>query len=260
MLHWPGEVDDYWRYSRNSEAGGHSWPSVFRFVAQFWAGADLRGGLLSVGLVVAAALLALTARAPTRPLALALVGTAVLSTVLLVIYAKRGIDDLSYRYVAEFYVTAPVSVLLVVALVGLDRIDAWRFRDWGTWTVAAGLAVGLLGTPEMKARYPGADWLAEPEQFLDARVDPATVRVMRFPLDVWPTVAGIVELSRRSGDRVCIEEPGYGFLFDESMVCTAEERRQGVVVQALPPGQTAGATGTDRYSGDRVVLELLGTA
>ena len=106
MLHWPGEVDDYWRYSRNSEAGGHSWPSVFRFVAQFWAGADLRGGLLSVGLVVAAALLALTARAPTRPLALALVGTAVLSTVLLVIYAKRGIDDLSYRYVAEFYVTA----------------------------------------------------------------------------------------------------------------------------------------------------------
>jgi hypothetical protein len=257
LLHWPGELDDYWRYSRGSNTGGHSFGAVLTFVRHYWSGADRHGGLVAIGLVVAAFLLVMTAQPRTRRFGCGLLGAMLLSTVLLIVYARRGVDDLSFRYVGEFYVSAPIAVLLAVGLTGIDIVRTWRVPSLAIWGAIGVSCLALVAMPEYTARYPGANWLSQAEDFLDRRVDPSTVRVMRFPLEVWPGVAGIVEQSRRSGDRVCIEEPAYGFLFDESMICTADEREHGTIVEGSLPGEQGDAVLRDRYESPNIVLEIL---
>ena len=261
LLHWPGELGKYWRYTQSSKTGGHPWSSIFRFIASFWSVQGTIGYALVGGLLVATALLVRRVDHPmTRSIAFGLLVTTVVSTVLLAVYAYRGIDDLTYRYVAEFYLTAPVVTLLAVGSVSVAAMSASR-----VWRRAAGIGlvaviVVLSATPEMKGLYPGANWVRDAERFLDQEVPPDTTRVMRFPLDVWPGVAGIVEQSRRTGDNVCIEEAGYGFLFNESMVCSTQQRAQGVVVQALPPTApaTPDTTVLARYESPQIVLEVQG--
>jgi hypothetical protein len=175
----------------------------------------------------------------------------------LIVYAKRGIDDLSFRYVGAFSVSAPFAVLLAIALGGVDRARDWRVPREGVWAAIALGSFAVVAMPDMSARYPGANWVADAERFLDTEIDESTMRVMRFPLEAWPGVAGVVEQSRRTGDRVCIEEPGYGFLFDESMVCTPSDRVSGVVVQGLPPGQHSDVPVAARFDGPNLVLEVL---
>ena len=81
---------------------------------------------------------------------------------------------------------------------------------------------------------------------------------MRFSLDVWPAVAGIVEESRRNGDPICIEEVGYGFLFSNAMVCDASQRAAGVVVVATSPSAQADLPiGASEFDGDNVTLVVL---
>ena len=120
LLHWPGELEKYWRYTQSSKTGGHPWSSIFRFIASFWSVQGTIGYALVGGLLVATALLVRRVDHPmTRSIAFGLLVTTVVSTVLLAVYAYRGIDDLTYRYVAEFYLTAPVVTLLAVGSVSV---------------------------------------------------------------------------------------------------------------------------------------------
>lgn len=255
VLHWPGELDDYWSYSRGSNAGGHPWIDVAHFVGQFWSADELMGAVLALSLVVTVAALAVAAPPLIGRFATGLIATAVLSTVLLMIYAKRGVDDLSFRYVAEFYITAPVAVVLAGSLIVADRIEQIRFGSIIAWVTIAAASIGLVVRDDMPARYPGANWVIDAERFLDQHLDPETTRVIRFPLEAWPATAGIVEQSRRSGNPVCIDDPGYGFLFDESTVCTDQQRQSGTLVWIRPAGDVSGEASL-LYSGDRVVVEI----
>jgi len=261
ILHWPGELLKYWRYTQSSKTSGHPWPAIFRFIASYWSVDGTIGYALIIGLLVATALLVLRWDRPaTRSIGFGLVVATVLSTFLLAIYAYRGIDDLSYRYVAEFYLNAPVGLLLAVGCVATGAATAKRAAKWIGAVGLIGLITILSVTPQMKALYPGANWVAGAEQFLDQTVPPDTTRIMRFPLDVWPGVAGIVEQSRRNGNSVCIDEPAYGFLFNKSMVCSAQQRAEGVVVQALLPSAPPSTDAADqiRYDGAQIVLEVQG--
>lgn len=255
VLHWPGELDDYWRYSRSSEAGGHSAPDVLRFVGRYWS-AGAMGALLAVSLVGATVVVA----SDTRPrdarrfmtATLVVVG---LVTALTIFYAARGVDDLSYRYVAEFYLTAPIMVAMTV---GIGLLARNRTFHRSTVVACCLLGVVLFAQPEQRAVYPGAPWVLPAERFLDAEVPDGTMRVMRFSLDVWPAVAGIVEESRRNGDPICIEEVQYGFLFSNALVCDVAERSGGVVIVAsLPPATTDLPIGASEFEGATVNLVVL---
>lgn len=257
IVNWPGEVDDYWRYSRASNTGGHSWAAIARFIGQFWSATDLFGYVMAAGLFLAAVAITASAADHSRSFLRALLVSSVLSTVLLVVYARRGIDDLSYRYVAEFYITAPVVALLVIGMVGVELADRWRAGNWMVWGALAVSVLVIGGQSQMKALYGGANWVEAAEGFLDDEIGEDGVRVMRFPLDVWPGVAGIVEQSRRTGDEVCIDEPALAFLFDDSMICDDVQRASGIVVVALPAGQRGTVPVDARYESANIVLEIV---
>jgi len=258
-LHWPGELGKYWRYSRSPGAGGHSWISILRFIGSFWSAQGTLGFAVVGGLIGATSLLVLQVRGPLdKSIEFGLLVTAGMSTVLLVIYARRGIDDLRYHYVAEFYYNAPTSILLALGSVTVGIVVANRrlMRALGLGVVF--IVVVLSALPGQRALYPGANWVLDAARFLDQSVPAHTTRIMRFPLEVWPGVAGIVEQSRRTGDSVCIAEPALGFLFNKSMICDADQRVHGVIVDALPPATTAKSDSAvvARYASPQIILEV----
>ena len=245
IVNFPGEIDDYWRYSRGGDAGSHSIGQVVRFLAQYWS-ADSLGAVVALGLVLAVALATgILPDSSTRRYARALIGVVALVTVLTFTYAYRGVDDLSFRYVAEFYLTAPVVTAFVVCIVGCSVIRAHPRGFLAAGCAVVVLTIVLATRPGVIAQYGGANWIRQADHEIDqavAAIDsaPDVTRVYRFDLSAWPSAAGLVEQSRRDGEPVCIDEPRFAFLFTEDMICTASERQSGVlVVPAVPGGVVA---------------------
>jgi hypothetical protein len=243
VLHWPGEFGKYLSYGGTSGAGGHSAPAAVGYVLRFWPGGPAPVRLaVALVLLVGVPLVAWRTAAPQRRFLLAGAGLAGLATLLSVVYAERGIDDLSQDYVGQFTRAVPLllGVLLAVALVRRTGPAARVV----TGAVLAVALVGLALTPTLVTRR---DEVANLPPAFAALAQRAGGRPVVVDLDreLWPELTALVIGGERRGIRVCVRNPGWRFLVTAQFVCSAREVATGDAVrlarpggQAAPPGAT----------------------
>jgi len=247
---WPGELDEYWRYTQDSGAGGHSLREVARFVLGYWAPAR-SGALLALGLVAGAVVATVTTRPErVRRLLAAILAAGALATVLTAFYAARGVDDLSFEYVAEFSRVVPVLCLAVIATSLLLRSSERVLTVIVAFTVAAAAATSAWRAPPSDGR-----WIPD----VAARIDELTegTAVVSFDHVSWPPTAGLVEQLRRTSGDVCVADPAWTFLFSKYAMCGPADLTNGTDVYIGSPGSRpteAGDTTLDEPQGGVVVV------
>jgi hypothetical protein len=229
VVHYPGEIDDYWRYSGSDQAGGHSLRAALAFVGDYWAtGRD--GQILATFLVIAAALACRAYSGRGRHFLLAVIGFVVVATLLTTVYAMRGVDDLEMAYIARFYIVAPILTIFTIGVVALEIATRPRERLLLAGAIAVALVL-LASRPALENPYRGAPWVpGAVDSFAVLR--PGRVE-LDFDLAFWPEAAGMVEESRRRGGDICVERraPIYETLFTSSLMCPSTRTGDSVPIQ-----------------------------
>jgi hypothetical protein len=250
-FNYPGEVDDYIRYSRSDQAGGHGLRPAVAFVRNYWA-EGRNGGLVAVGFFVAACVAISRIRGrPGQRFMTALMGMILVATALTVVYAMRGVDDLALSYLAIFYTAVPLLTLVAVGIAIIDTCDTVHWRNALAASLIA-LLVVLAFQPGLENPYPGAPWVPSATNELVAS-GPAPIH-LRFELKYWPQAAGLVEETRRRGIAICVEQaaPIYRTLFTKGMICSADDLGRGTSLEITDPGV---ATGNVLYSNAEFALK-----
>jgi hypothetical protein len=251
-LHWPGEFGKYFSYGRSSAVGGHSPHRITNYLLWFWWP---HGGawLVAVGLFATALAVALVlARGPFRGFLLALLVINLVSTVVLIVYAARGIDFLDEYYIGYFYWSAPVVTGLVIAL-GVVQALPWRaaLAVAGAGTMAAFALLALL--PGLGADI-GDDNPALPNAVTTvAARAPGPMIVINIQHNAWAQVAGFLVQAERTGVRACVKDPWYTFLYTSQFICTPAQAASGTGYWFYRPTAPAGAHILLRFHGTYIV-------
>jgi hypothetical protein len=246
-LHWPGNFGKYFAYSSSSKSGGHTLVQLARYVLWFWWP---HAHAWAVVLVLAAVALLLTWRLPSGPLRRfcgALLAVDALSTLLFIAYAAVGVDFLSDYYIGYFYWSAPVLVILAIALAATELLPG---QVAGVAAVAAAVAAAtaFAVTPLTQFDLAHVDpetpsttgpvtdpTLAAGTAALAAKADGRPL-VFRFGNNAWPAVTGLLVQSERTGVTACVADPNWAFMMTEQFICTPAELREGESFVVYPPG------------------------
>ena len=99
-----------------------------------------------------------------------------LATVLLVVYAVRGVDDLAFRYVGVFYYAVPILLAVLVGVTVADRLRALPLPTWARHPAPAWLGIAVVGAlvlvvrePLLTNPYPGAGWVPAAFRAIEAQ-------------------------------------------------------------------------------------------
>lgn len=244
LLHFPGEIDDYAKYSFSGDRPSNTVPEGLRYLLQFWS-ADGEGGLvITAGLVAAA--VGLAAATPSGPLRRFLFGAMAAvagSTALMWFYAVRGIDNLDESYIGFFYWAAPLVTVLVAVIatcqlaVRTDRTRAAALAVSVGVLVLAGRGVGLVNQEAGDPSLPRVVSTMAAE-----RTSARQAMVITFDHSTWPDVVGVVVNAERRNMRACITDPEWKFMFTEDFVCRPAEIRSGAAFTFRSLGSTQGPT------------------
>ena len=229
VLHYPGEWGKYWLYVRSGSKPNALGPSI-HYLMGFWAKRPKSGALLALTGLIG---VALTAREkdPSRRrfFACALGGVAVMSTLFLV-YAIRGVDDLSQSYIGIFYMSMPLLLVAVAAAAASSTIEGDGIHTLrplrtlvATSLVAAPLVFGVVGS-RLTSPYRGDSDLPSAVSAVksDSQRAGRPVAIV-FPHDEWPQVVGFVVEASRSGLTSCVSDPYWNFMFTSDFVCRPAE-------------------------------------
>lgn len=253
-LHWPGEVSRYIGYTLHNQRAGHR-PGLLDALAyarQFWVPGHGRWNLVPPLLVSAAAAAAWTAPSRLRRPLLYLTGSAVLAEALFVLYALKGIDDLTQAYVGTFSTSVPLALLLVVVTALAARLPA-ALSPAVVALAAVVTAVALTGRgvdlrAETTATFPST--LAA----VQAAVGPAPVA-----LDIGPGAGpfldgmGLLESLTRAGTPTCVLNPELRVQVSTARLCTPQQAAAGRRVLVEPTGSVPQPTARDQFSDVLVV-------
>jgi hypothetical protein len=242
VLHWPGEIDDYLRYSLSSQRKPHTLPQGLNYVLQFWTPKG-EGGLAVAGALIAAAL-GLAGAVPAGVLRRFLLGCMAAvagATVLMWFYAVKGVDALDEAYIGYFYWAAP----LVTMLVGVVGAVALAVRTPITRLVAVAASLGVLlaaGRGHGLVNDEMGDGHIAPavRAMTAARASADQPLVISFDHAAWPDVVGVVVNADRHHVRACVADPAWKFMFTEDFVCRRSELSRGVRFDFKALGSTQG--------------------
>jgi hypothetical protein len=241
VLHWPGQFEKYWRYSRSSPGRNHGLADSARFVRDYWGhGASATAlPLVLAALTVIAAVF--VADRSARRFLLAAVGAVVAATGATIFYAWRGVDDLEWRYVAFFYYATEAvlyGTLIAAVILLATRVSAGRGTRTGrSLSIGAGavlVVVGLVLAAQPGLSTPrGVTW--PPAAYATI---PGSRRLVAFHVgpDAWPQSAALLEYTRRQGRPACVDDAKLAVLFTDALICTPRELAvaDGRVVVQLP--------------------------
>ena len=238
ILHFPGPVAGYVGFGSAREP--QSLEDALRFVAVYW------GGVVPLlGALATAALLLRPAGGGTLPLPerRGLIGAFAAATIAVLVYARYGIDELQYVYLALFYYAVPALMIGLTAMSAADASSAsWRRP------VMAIVAIGCLGgviTQAVKpARY--AEQYDDPNVvgLQSALKEAATGTRIVLDLDnrqywdyLWTHLVGAENLGKRHGDDSFCINRNWHILFTSAARCTAAELRDSprFIVRARKP-------------------------
>ncbi len=231
VLHWPGQWSLYLDYLRSRSGSPNPIPAALRYAAGFWSPSSGWGAALALA---GAACIGLAATDPERPrgaFVLRLLGAVGLLTLLFVLYAVRGVDNLRQTYIGIFYGAVPLTLLLATGLAAGRLLDR-------AGRVAAGAVLGLACAVAVAAGVAGHTFAngyrGDPElpgMVATLRDAPARagrpVTVVRFSHDAWPEVAGFVLAAHREGLRACVDDAVWTFMLTPAYVCGSQERLAG---------------------------------
>jgi hypothetical protein len=254
IVHWPGPWGDY-LHSASDNAGGTA-PTLRQMVAYIlWFWRPLRHTLMPVhwswliplaAYLVAGAATALLARGPLRRFLTWLLVVNTVSTLLVLVFAYKGIDHLGSGtyYICYFYWSAPAIMLLVA---GLAVAQALPSRISIPLVMVAALAACLAFALAPDTNTLNVDKTA---------FDPATPHavsvlaarsagkpiIIRLEHDGWAETNAFLLQAERSNVKACVNDPSWAFMVTSQFICTPQEVAQGVPYTFLPV--TAAPAGT----------------
>jgi hypothetical protein len=237
-LHWPGEIGRYLAYSRSASVGGHPLREAWQYALQFWPGRTPDGRRYVVcGLFAAAVVLAWRNPAgPARTFLRSAVAFVALGLALFVWYAANGIDHLDEAYVGYFSHALPALLATLVAFGAADLVRPALRRWWvargvagsvGVAAVAMGLLTAALSSTMDTPRHDNIANLPRVMAQLTAQAKGRPVVIELPESDPWPEMVGLLLAGERSGQRVCVDDPRWGFMVTDGLVCTDRDVRTG---------------------------------
>jgi hypothetical protein len=244
VLHWPGQWQQYLDYVNGRSKTPNPLPDALRYAGGFWSPVPVWGVALALAGVACTALAATDPDRARRRFLLRLLGAVVLESLLFLVYAVRGVDNLHQTYIGIFYGAVPLALLLATGLAAARLVDlAGRFRRSAAIAVlgagCAGALVAAVAGPAFANRYRGDPEL--PAMVAALEDAPARqgrpVRIVRFSHDAWPQVAGFVVVAQREGLRACIDGSEWTFMFTSDYSCASREDASGWQVVVRLPGQ-----------------------
>jgi hypothetical protein len=254
-LHWPGSFGKYFSYGSSSQAGGHSFGAVIKYVLWFWWPGSTAPAARFVVLIPVLSYVIATALAwwctggAVRRFLLTLLGVNVVSSVLFVAYAAVGVDNLDRNghYIGYFFWSAPLLTLIVVA-VALAEVLTKALSKTAAKRVVAVAAAALVAVGAIAAfaaaplartstsySDPGAPWMSPPDT--DALVpgavatlaarSPGQTLVLNLDHNAWEDLTGFLVQAERTGVRACVDDPHWEFLVTSQFICTPQEAAAG---------------------------------
>jgi hypothetical protein len=246
-LHWPGNFGKYFAYSSSSKSGGHTLIQLARYVLWFWWP---HAHAWAVPIILVAVALLLTWRLPSGPLRRfcgSLLAVDAISTLLFIAYAAVGVDFLSDYYIGYFYWSAPLLVILAIALAATELLPG-QLAAVAAVAAAVAAATAFAVTPLTQFDLAHVDpetpsvtgpvtdpTLAAGTAALAAKADGRPL-VFRFGNNAWPAVTGLLVQSERTGVTACVADPNWAFMMTEQFICTPAELREGESFVVYPPG------------------------
>lgn len=250
-LHWPGNFGKYFGYGSSSNAGGHGFGTSLTYVAWFWwPGAYPWAAIL---LVYAAALTAAWRCPPgaARRFSAFLIAFGTVSLALIIAYAAVGVDEIYQHYIEYFAWTAPVVLILALAIALTEALPSLT-PAVTTVAVTAAVAAAAVFASSPLARTstahtdptPGAVSVgAETDPALPAGV--ARMRavaggrpvVLAIRGNAWQEMTGILIQSERIHLTACVSRPKWTFMVTRQFICSPRERATGAAFTVALPFQ-----------------------
>jgi hypothetical protein len=227
ILHWPGNFGKYFGYGSSAKAGGHGLGQDIGYVLWFWwphTYAWLVVVVLFAAAVGAARWLPIGG---ARRFCWFLIAFDAISTLLLVSYAAVGVDDISQHYIEYFAWTAPITLVLVIAIAVVCAMPEGRMLANGLTSprvltgaptgvaVAALLAAGgVFATATLTRTNTGPNSLPEPANppaglNTDPSLPAAVTRlasvaggrpvVLKIQQPAWVEMTGVLVQAERTG-------------------------------------------------------------
>lgn len=245
ILNWPGEFGKYLTYSESSKAGKATARQAFQFVGEYWPGTGALRLIFVAGIVTAAvALVAYMKKGADRQFLVGLIGASAIGTLAVFIYALRGVDDLTWLYVAYYYFEVPFVMGLVVLLgIGLKLCSTEaKAAVFGGFAVVAALVLSFTVATNALQVNPGDEFVSA-TQYVNDRVPSTSTKVLDLQqLGAWPGAAALVEEFSRDGMPVCVATNTLEFVFTAKFTCTPDQITTGTKVNVYasdvpaPPG------------------------
>jgi hypothetical protein len=255
ILHWPGDWGKYLALS-GSHAGGSSptLQQVVDYALWFWrplhhtlVPAHYSWLIPLAAYLVAGGATAVLARGPLRRFLTALLAVNTVSSVLLLAFAGRAIDQLgpATHYICYFYWSAPAVMLLVVALAVAEALPS-------VVSIPAAAAAAIAACIAF-ALAPAANTLTDDGRSIDPAL-PHAVSVLAArsagkPIVIrlgqhsaWSEMTGFLVQAERSNVQVCVADPSLAFLVTSQLTCTPHQLANGVVYTFVPAIQAPAGT------------------
>jgi hypothetical protein len=258
-LHWPGNFGKYLGYGSSQQAGGHGIKQDVEYVLWFWWPHHHAWAVVVVLYAAAAAAAWWCPRGPARRFSWFLIAFDTISSVLILAYAAVGVDEINEYYIEYFAWTAPIVLVLAIAIALVAAVPSGRALAGAatTVTVAAAVAAGAVFAASPLARTSTEHTDPSPgSQSTGANTDPALPAgvarmaalaggrpmVVRLNHQAWPEMTGILVQSERMGVTACLADPYWTFMVTSQFICSPAELASGrsfylsPVPGRVPPG------------------------
>jgi hypothetical protein len=252
-LYWPGNFGRYFDYSDSAQSGGHAVAQVVEYVLWFWWPHAGAWAVVAVLVLAAGGAVWRMPGGAVRRFCLALLGVNALSTVAFIAYTATGIDEVNQYYIGYFYWSAPVLMVLVLVLAGIEWLGA---RTTGPGAAARRVAVVLalagcaafavapltrLSTEHADPGNPvGTGPIADPALPVGVtrigELAAGRYAVISFQHNAWPAITGILVQAERLGIPACVADPWWAFMMTNEFICTHKEILDGLQFSVWAPG------------------------
>jgi hypothetical protein len=223
---YPGPVAKYLSYS--SANGVHSILEVLAYVGNYWG-----NGVMSLAMgMLFTLLLIFSTKKETSYRGESLLIVVLLSTIASIVYAKIGIDDLSYKYLMLFYYAAPAFILTIFCIQISRKLSEAAKKVY----LLGLLAFCSLIVIHQARMEPGYFAYYKNISIPELAKKMATIDSSPLVLEldeshdwghVWSTVVGVMAYNkRRNIDHICIHR-NWHILFTDNKRCTKEAIKEG---------------------------------
>ena len=223
---YPGPVAKYLSYP--SANGVHSILEALAYVGNYWG-----KGIMSLAMgMLFTLLLIFSTKKETSHRGESLLIVVLLSTIASFVYAKIGIDDLSYKYLMLFYYAAPAFILTIFCIQISRQFLATSKKVY----LLSLLVFSSLIVIHQARKEPGYYGhynnvsIAELAKKMSTIDDSPLVLELDETHDwgyVWSTVVGVMAYNkRRNIDHICVHR-NWHILFTENKRCTKKAIKEG---------------------------------